>query len=101
MEANKNSKTEASASVDEVAKESKQALNSKKVFVSKDGYVFAQECDARAYVGKDGEYSTVTDGTSLSVNEGVVNIMDNIINQAFTLDSAIDKHGHIDSIDGN
>lgn len=68
MAANKKVKAvEVSASTVQSAKKAMQALKVDKVFVSKDGYIFPKECDVRAYVGKDGEYSTITDETQETV----------------------------------
>lgn len=101
MAAKKTTKTEVPASVDEAAKKVMQALNVKKVFVSKDGYIFSQECDARAYVGKDGEYSIVTDGTISALRETVIETLKEALGQPAVVDPAIDKHAHIDEEDGN
>lgn len=54
------SKTEVSASVLKDALKVMQTLKIDKVHVTDDGYIFPKSCDARAYVGKDGSYTTLT-----------------------------------------
>ena len=57
---NSTSKTEVSASVLKAALKAMQTLKIDRVHVSADGYIFPKACDARAYVGKDGSYLTLT-----------------------------------------
>lgn len=57
---NKLTKAEVSASVLKAALKTMQTLKVDKVHVSTDGYIFPKACDARAYVGKDGRYTTLT-----------------------------------------
>lgn len=68
---NTTSKTEVSASVLKSALQTMQTLKIDKVHVSADGYIFPKACDARAYVGKDGSYTTLTkaDCTSKPVQD--------------------------------
>lgn len=61
MAAKKVVKTGATVSVMESATKALKVNKADKVFVSKDGYVFLKESDVRAYVGKDGSYSIVTE----------------------------------------
>jgi len=57
---NSTSKTEVSASVLKAALQTMQTLKIDKVYVTDDSYIFPKSCDARAYVGKDGSYMTLT-----------------------------------------
>lgn len=52
-------KTEVPTSVLKSALKTMQTLKIDKVHVSADGYIFPKVCDARAYVGKDGSYTTL------------------------------------------
>lgn len=62
-------KTGGCTSVLESAKRAMQTLKVDKVFVSPDGYIFPKESDARAYVGKGGNYSTVTKADLIKPDE--------------------------------
>lgn len=53
-------KTEVSASVLKAALKAMQTLKINEVHVTPDGYIFSKERDVRSYVGKDGEYKTLT-----------------------------------------
>lgn len=53
-------KTEVPTSVLKSALKTMQTLKIDKVYVSADGYIFPKSCDARAYAGKDGSYTTLT-----------------------------------------
>lgn len=57
---NTTSKTEVSAFVLKDALKVMQTLKIDKVHVTDDGYIFPKSCDVRAYVGKDGSYTTLT-----------------------------------------
>lgn len=57
---NTTSKTEVSASVLKAALKTMQTLKVNEVHVSADGYIFPKACDARAYVGNGGSYTTLT-----------------------------------------
>lgn len=91
MAAKKTKAAEVSTSVAEAAQKAMQALKVKKVFVSKDGYIFPQECDARAYVGKDGEYSVITDGSTSPLAEKIGEILDKVVNEP-PVDPLMDEH---------
>ena len=53
-------KAEVSTSVLKSALKTMQTLKIDKVHISADGYIFPKACDARAYVGKEGSYTTLT-----------------------------------------
>lgn len=42
-----------------------KANKAEKVFLTADEYIFLNESDVRAYVGKDGSYTTVTEDSKL------------------------------------
>lgn len=93
MAARKAIKKEANASLQEIGKEAMRKLGLKKVFVSPDEYVFLNEADVRAHVGKNGSYETVTDETEVQEETPVP--------EKGTGDKVLDEHKHIDETDGN
>ena len=93
MAARKKNNGEAAASLLSSAKETMRKLGVKKAFMSFDGYVFLNEADVRAYVGKDSSYKTVTDETEIQDETPVP--------EKEAGDKVPDEHKHIDETDGN
>ncbi len=93
MAARNKTKTETASSLRELGKEAMRKLGLKKVFVSPDEYVFLNEADARAYVGKDGSYETVTEETEVQKEIPVP--------EKVAGDKSLNEHTNIDETDGN
>lgn len=91
MAGKKTVKQKTAPSVQEEAKETMRKLGVKKAYVSEDGYVFLNEADVRAYVGKNGSYKAVAD--EVEIQE------ENPAEEQKAEDKVLDKH--IDETDGN